>query len=407
LPPWVFEYVAGHLLVGVVSMALLAFVLALCSEADAFVAASLTMVLLLGVRVALIAATGAYTRYVEPTMVPWLFGSAGVLITLALIVIARDLRAGHAIGRGGHADRGRIVWLPAQPIVPLTLVVPPALNARAAAPTTVMATSRPFTMKDVEHVGLAKIVIVCCSALSTPSGPSRGAHRAGITRQHLGACGGHGAARPALHGDVIDSDARGNERYSHRSAREHLRVLNTSITRGGPVQRPPGGSKSAIPGSRLRWVVEIQVVVYGADVVGCAPACMQTSRARYNSPDIVDTSAHPGGRQVEGAIRRGSINEDAQRRRRCRYFVVGGMLRWRDGHAHNHFDDEFVGGSVHIHHRSNPCDQPTGAFGIECPRSDRARIALAGCPAAEHGLRWHLRGTGALLDRSRRAGESH
>lgn len=44
VPPWMFEHVAGHLLLGVVTMALLAFVLALCSEADAFVAASLTMV---------------------------------------------------------------------------------------------------------------------------------------------------------------------------------------------------------------------------------------------------------------------------------------------------------------------------------------------------------------------------
>ncbi len=44
VPPWVFEHLAGHLLVGVVAMALLAFVLALCSEADAFVAASLTLV---------------------------------------------------------------------------------------------------------------------------------------------------------------------------------------------------------------------------------------------------------------------------------------------------------------------------------------------------------------------------
>jgi uncharacterized membrane protein YraQ (UPF0718 family) len=44
VPPWVFEHLAGHLLLGVVTMALLAVVLALCSEADAFVAASLTMV---------------------------------------------------------------------------------------------------------------------------------------------------------------------------------------------------------------------------------------------------------------------------------------------------------------------------------------------------------------------------
>ena len=44
LPAWVFEHLAGNLVVGVVTMALLAVVLALCSEADAFVAASLTMV---------------------------------------------------------------------------------------------------------------------------------------------------------------------------------------------------------------------------------------------------------------------------------------------------------------------------------------------------------------------------
>jgi uncharacterized protein len=44
VPPQVFEHVAGHLLLGVLTMAALAVVLALCSEADAFVAASLTMV---------------------------------------------------------------------------------------------------------------------------------------------------------------------------------------------------------------------------------------------------------------------------------------------------------------------------------------------------------------------------
>ena len=44
VPAWVFEHLAGNLLIGVVSMAILAAVLALCSEADAFVAASLTMV---------------------------------------------------------------------------------------------------------------------------------------------------------------------------------------------------------------------------------------------------------------------------------------------------------------------------------------------------------------------------
>ncbi len=42
LPAWVFEHIADHLVLGVFAMAALAVVLALCSEADAFVAASLT-----------------------------------------------------------------------------------------------------------------------------------------------------------------------------------------------------------------------------------------------------------------------------------------------------------------------------------------------------------------------------
>lgn len=44
VPPWIFGHLAAHLIVGVLVMAALAVVLALCSEADAFVAASMTMV---------------------------------------------------------------------------------------------------------------------------------------------------------------------------------------------------------------------------------------------------------------------------------------------------------------------------------------------------------------------------
>ena len=47
VPAWVFEHLAGNVVLGVLVMALLAVVLALCSEADAFVAASLSMVPLL------------------------------------------------------------------------------------------------------------------------------------------------------------------------------------------------------------------------------------------------------------------------------------------------------------------------------------------------------------------------
>lgn len=47
VPAWIFEHLAGQLVLGIITMALLAVVLALCSEADAFVAASLTMLPLL------------------------------------------------------------------------------------------------------------------------------------------------------------------------------------------------------------------------------------------------------------------------------------------------------------------------------------------------------------------------
>lgn len=44
VPPWVYEGLAGRPILGILAMAVLAFALALCSEADAFVASSLTMV---------------------------------------------------------------------------------------------------------------------------------------------------------------------------------------------------------------------------------------------------------------------------------------------------------------------------------------------------------------------------
>jgi uncharacterized membrane protein YraQ (UPF0718 family) len=44
VPPWIFEHVGAHLILGVIVMAALAVTLAVCSEADAFVASSLTMV---------------------------------------------------------------------------------------------------------------------------------------------------------------------------------------------------------------------------------------------------------------------------------------------------------------------------------------------------------------------------
>ena len=85
MPPWVFEHIAGHLLVGVVSMALLAFVLALCSEADAFVAASLTMVPLLPRLVFLVVGPAVDVKLVA--MQAGLFGRAFALRFAPLTLI--------------------------------------------------------------------------------------------------------------------------------------------------------------------------------------------------------------------------------------------------------------------------------------------------------------------------------
>ncbi|WP_123023843.1 permease [Mycolicibacterium stellerae] len=88
VPPWVFEHVAGHLIVGVLVMALLAFVLALCSEADAFVAASLTMVPLVPRLVFLVVGPAVDVKLVA--MQTGLFGRAFALrfAPLTMVVAA-------------------------------------------------------------------------------------------------------------------------------------------------------------------------------------------------------------------------------------------------------------------------------------------------------------------------------
>lgn len=162
-----------------------------------------TLLLIVGVAVAMVTITGAYTRYVKPTMLPWLGASAGVLIVLALIAIGRDLRGGHAHGHEEHSHRSGIVWLLVVPVVLLIFVVPPALSAKTTPPATVSVTEAQsfpplpagpspavplpevlmriavgpvggldgkritvtgFTMHEGDRVDLAKIVIFCCAA---------------------------------------------------------------------------------------------------------------------------------------------------------------------------------------------------------------------------------------------------
>ncbi|WP_422744390.1 TIGR03943 family putative permease subunit [Mycobacterium sp. WMMD1722] len=97
------------------------------------------LLLLVGVSIGLITISGAYTRYVKPSLLPWLAISAVLLIALALVSIARDIRRGaaephgdsHSDSHEDHRHRSGAMWLLVIPIALLAFVVPPAIGANA------------------------------------------------------------------------------------------------------------------------------------------------------------------------------------------------------------------------------------------------------------------------------------
>ena len=168
------------------------------------------LLLLVGVATAMIAVTGSYTRYVKPSLLPWLVVTAVLLIALAVSAMVRDIRRGgpqsaddHA---GDHAHRPAVAWLLVLPIAVMVFVVPPALGAHMAPSSATRATAdvvrRPFpalpaeraptvalpevlmrvatdsagtldgrlltvtgfTMKAGDTTDLARVVIICCAA---------------------------------------------------------------------------------------------------------------------------------------------------------------------------------------------------------------------------------------------------
>lgn len=167
-----------------------------------------TVLLLVGISMAMITASGAFTRYVRPGLLPWLVGSAVLLIALALVSIVGDIRRGapRANPQDGHAHshRGRVGWLLVLPVLVLMFVTPPALRPSAAAPssvangalnkaysplppgaapdvslpevlmreahdTTGSLTNRTvsvtgFVLNEPDGVDLGRIVIICCAA---------------------------------------------------------------------------------------------------------------------------------------------------------------------------------------------------------------------------------------------------
>jgi len=181
------------------------------------------VLLLVGIATGIIAITGTYTRYVKPSLLPWLAASAILLIVLALISIVRDIRKGSAYAPhdDGHAHRASAAWLLVVPIAVLGFIVPPAIAPQAATPTVTEVSSevlrRPFpalpderapglslpevlvriardsantldgrlitvtgfTFKADGRTDLARVVIICCAAdaslarirLSGPAAP--------------------------------------------------------------------------------------------------------------------------------------------------------------------------------------------------------------------------------------------
>lgn len=166
------------------------------------------LLLLVGIATAMITIGGAYTRYVKASLLPWLTVTAVIVIALALVSMAADIRRGSApaADHGDHSHRGSVAWLLLVPIVVLIFVTPPALRPGAAAPTvTAVSTEvlrRPFpalpdgrapdvsipevmiraaqdtagtlndrlitvigfTLPETDGVDLGRVVIICCAA---------------------------------------------------------------------------------------------------------------------------------------------------------------------------------------------------------------------------------------------------
>jgi len=113
------------------------------------------ILLLVGLSVAMIAVSGAFTRYVKPGLLPWLVASAALLIVLALWAIVGDIRRGGprtgdetCEHPAGHSHRGGIVWLLTVPVLVLIFVTPPALRPSAAAPSATSVSTTDVVFKE-------------------------------------------------------------------------------------------------------------------------------------------------------------------------------------------------------------------------------------------------------------------
>ncbi|MEU0470491.1 TIGR03943 family protein [Amycolatopsis sp. NPDC006131] len=102
------------------------------------------LLLLVGGALIKITIDGSYLRYVKPVMGPWLVAAGAVTVALAVIAIARDIRASRPAepattdapepqsASTGQDHNSRSPWLLLLPVLVIFLIAPPALGADAA-----------------------------------------------------------------------------------------------------------------------------------------------------------------------------------------------------------------------------------------------------------------------------------
>lgn len=166
-----------------------------------------TVLLLIGLATGMITVSGAFTRYVKPSLMPWLYITAVVLVGLALVAMIDDVRRrADPGGHRAHSHANFATWLLLIPVLVLIFITPPALPPQASVPSvrtvSTEALRRPFpplpagrapevpipsvmlraaqdsagtlngrlitvvgfTVHDGDAVGLGRLVVMCCAA---------------------------------------------------------------------------------------------------------------------------------------------------------------------------------------------------------------------------------------------------
>ncbi len=225
------------------------------------------LLLLIGVSTGIITLTGAFTRYVKPSLLPYLAATSVLLILLALASIVADIRHGgdEEHTHHDHAHRRGTAWLLLIPIALLAFVVPPAIRPQAASVAEVSTdvlrrpfpplpdgrapeislpdmlvrvaqdsagtldnrtvTVSGFTMRDGDRTDLARVVIICCAA------------DAQLARIHLsGPATAQLAAFPENTWVKVEGTVPAGQSDSSRSSIPTMTAL--SVMRTDPPERP-------------------------------------------------------------------------------------------------------------------------------------------------------------------------